>query len=80
MVVCVGINNPENICPKHICSVQQSVVSSFYVSFQKHGGSTIVENTTNGLVRDVKFLKEMAVASGVNILAGTGVYDTKNDR
>ena len=55
-------------------------MSSFYVSFQKNGGKTIVENTTNGLVRDVKFLKEMAVSSGVNILAGTGVYDIKNDR
>lgn len=42
--------------------------------FKKWGGGTIVENTTHGLKRNLKFYRDMAVKSGVNIVAGTGHY------
>lgn len=42
--------------------------------FKKWGGGTIVENTSHGLKRDLKFYREMALRSGVNIVAGTGHY------
>jgi len=42
--------------------------------FKKNGGGTIVENTTNGLQRNVTFMKELAQKTGVNIIAGTGYY------
>lgn len=42
--------------------------------FKKWGGGTIVENTSHGLKRDLKFYREMALKSGVNIVAGTGHY------
>lgn len=40
--------------------------------FKENGGGTIVECTTFG--RDSKFLKELAMKSGVNIVAGAGYY------
>ena len=39
---------------------------------QKYGGGTIVENTTVGIHRDIKFLKDASEKSGVNIVSGTG--------
>lgn len=42
--------------------------------FKKWGGGTIVENTTYGLKRDLKFYQKMARTTGVNIVAGTGHY------
>lgn len=40
--------------------------------FRSFGGGAIVENTTHGLKRDVKFLKEVSQKTGVHIIAGTG--------
>lgn len=42
--------------------------------FKKWGGGTIVENTTYGLKRDLKFYRDIAIKTGVNIVAGTGHY------
>lgn len=38
------------------------------------GNCTIVENTTTGIVRDLKFYREAARQTGVNVIAGTGHY------
>lgn len=38
------------------------------------GNCTIIENTTCGLVRDIKFYRDVAIKSGVNVVAGTGHY------
>lgn len=38
------------------------------------GNCTIVENTTYGIQRDLKFYREAAKQTGVNVIAGTGHY------
>lgn len=38
------------------------------------GNCTIVENTTHGILRNLKFYRECAEKTGVNIIAGTGHY------
>lgn len=38
------------------------------------GNCTIVENTSHGLIRNLKFYREAAQKTGVNIIAGTGHY------
>lgn len=38
------------------------------------GNCTIVENTTTGIRRDLKFYREAARQTGVNVVAGTGHY------
>lgn len=40
--------------------------------FKSFGGGTIVENTTHGIDRSLKFMKDLSERSGVNIIAGTG--------
>lgn len=42
--------------------------------FKGFGGGTIVENTTYGISRDLKFMHDLSNDSGVNIIAGTGHY------
>ena len=45
--------------------------------FKNAGGSTIVENTSFGLSRDVKKMKKVSEETGVNIVCGTGYYVEK---
>lgn len=42
--------------------------------YKEFGGTTIVENTTHGLNRDLKLMCHAAQSTGVNIIAGTGHY------
>ena len=42
--------------------------------FKKSGGSTIVDVSTRGLGRDAAGLKQIAEATGLNIIAGCGYY------
>ncbi|XP_014662580.1 PREDICTED: phosphotriesterase-related protein-like isoform X2 [Priapulus caudatus] len=42
--------------------------------FKSAGGSTIVDNTTHGLGRDVERLQQLSTQTGVNIVAGAGFY------
>lgn len=42
--------------------------------FRKAGGRTIVDLTLPGIGRDVEYLKEVAAATGLQIVAGTGYY------
>ncbi|KAG0720620.1 Phosphotriesterase-related protein [Chionoecetes opilio] len=42
--------------------------------YKKCGGGTIVENTTCGIKRNVKFLREVSLKQGINIVAGAGYY------
>lgn len=42
--------------------------------FKAFGGASIVENTTYGIDRNMKFMVDVARKSGVNIIAGTGHY------
>jgi phosphotriesterase-related protein len=42
--------------------------------FSKSGGRTLVELTTTGLAPDLAVLGRVSVATGINIIAGTGYY------
>ncbi|KAJ7322278.1 hypothetical protein JRQ81_018565 [Phrynocephalus forsythii] len=42
--------------------------------YKAAGGGTIVENTTTGIQRDVKALKQLAKETGVHVIAGAGFY------
>ncbi|XP_049874287.1 phosphotriesterase-related protein [Pectinophora gossypiella] len=42
--------------------------------YKRCGGGTIVENSTEGLKRDVNFYRQVSEATGVHIVAGTGYY------
>lgn len=48
--------------------------------YKKCGGGTIVENTTFGIQRNVKFLHDVSLTSGVNIVAGAGYYLTATQK
>lgn len=52
---------------------QNAVMSDVY-KYRSSGGGTIVENSTYGLERDVRFYKQISSNTGVNIIAGTGFY------
>ena len=41
--------------------------------FHKNGGGCIVENTVTGISRQTAFIKHLAKATQVNIVAGTGI-------
>lgn len=51
----------------------QAVIKDVHL-FKQFGGGTIVENTTHGIKRDLKFLYDVAKTTGVHIVAGTGFY------
>lgn len=40
--------------------------------YKKFGGSSLVENTSHGLQRNLQFMKEVSQKSGVHLIAGTG--------
>ncbi|XP_024247071.1 phosphotriesterase-related protein isoform X3 [Oncorhynchus tshawytscha] len=42
--------------------------------YRKAGGGTIVENTTQGIARDLPCLKQLAKDTGVHIIGGAGYY------
>uniref|UniRef100_A0A1A9WQ53 Phosphotriesterase-related protein n=1 Tax=Glossina brevipalpis TaxID=37001 RepID=A0A1A9WQ53_9MUSC len=42
--------------------------------YKRFGGSSIVENTSHGLNRNLEFMVEASKKTGVNIIAGTGHY------
>ena len=43
--------------------------------YKQFGGGAIVENSSHGLQRNVKFLKEVSQRTGVHVIAGTGRND-----
>lgn len=42
--------------------------------YKKWGGSTIVENTSHGIKRNLEFYKQVSEKTGVHVIAGTGHY------
>lgn len=51
-----------------------SAVRDELLAYRKAGGGTIVENTTTGIDRDVSALRQLAIDTGVHIIAGAGYY------
>lgn len=52
----------------------EKAVSEDVMEFKVSGGSTIVENTTYGISKNLKFMVDIAKKTGVNIISGTGHY------
>lgn len=42
--------------------------------YRSWGGGSIVENSSHGLQRNLPFMREVATATGVHVIAGTGHY------
>ncbi|XP_067120783.1 phosphotriesterase-related protein [Centruroides vittatus] len=55
-------------------AVSRQAVLEEMKSFKLNGGGTVVENTTYGLNRDIEFLKQLSMETGVHVVAGTGYY------
>jgi hypothetical protein len=43
--------------------------------YKQFGGGAIVENSSHGLPRNVRFLREVSQRTGVHVIAGTGRND-----
>lgn len=43
--------------------------------YKQFGGGTVVENSSHGLQRNIKFLKEVSQRTGVHVIAGTGMNE-----
>ncbi|KAK3089946.1 hypothetical protein FSP39_007871 [Pinctada imbricata] len=70
--------NPYGCLPNlRLCDENEAVIEEIKF-FKKHGGGTIVENTTTGIKRDVEFYQRVAKEAGVNVIAGTGYYVEKS--
>lgn len=53
----------------------EKVIEDLHLLKKWSGGKcTIIENTTYGIQRDLKFYREAAKQTGVNVVAGTGHY------
>lgn len=64
-------------CHQHSLALNEEPVEDMIqevAEFKKEGGSTIVDNTVYGMQRNVEVLKKIAMASGLNIIAGSGYY------
>ena len=70
-------HNPYSHLPNMVMSNETEAVIADLNLFKKAGGSTIVENSTFGLSRDVKKMKVISEKTGVNIVCGTGYYVEK---
>ncbi|CAB1317280.1 unnamed protein product, partial [Coregonus sp. 'balchen'] len=53
---------------------ETSAVREELHEYRKEGGGTIVENTTQGIARDLPCLKQLAKDTGVHIIGGAGYY------
>ncbi|XP_028400603.1 phosphotriesterase-related protein-like [Dendronephthya gigantea] len=70
-------HNPYSCKPNVLLSNKTEAVVEDLKLYKKAGGSTIVENTSLGLSRDVMKMKAIAEQTGVNIVCGTGYYVEK---
>ncbi|XP_062839863.1 phosphotriesterase-related protein isoform X3 [Anolis carolinensis] len=63
-------SNKENL----LLYQETDAVREELLHYKAAGGGAIVENTTTGLMRDMKTLKHLAEETGVHIIAGAGFY------
>uniref|UniRef100_A0A8D0CDS2 N-acetyltaurine hydrolase n=1 Tax=Salvator merianae TaxID=96440 RepID=A0A8D0CDS2_SALMN len=66
--------NPYSHKENLLLHQETDAVKEELLQYKAAGGGTIVENTTTGLKRDVKTLKQLAEETGVHIIAGAGFY------
>lgn len=53
----------------------RAIILDELVRYKQIGGGTIVENTVEGISRNLGLMKELSVKSGVKIIAGTGMLE-----
>lgn len=70
-------HNPYSYVPNMLLLKETEAVVEDLKLFKRAGGSTIVENTSLGLSRDVEKMRAIAEQTGVNIVCGTGYYVEK---
>lgn len=70
-------NHPYSHRKNLVLSSTTNAVVEDVALFKKAGGSTIVENSSLGLGRDVQKMKFISEETGVNIICGTGFYVEK---
>ncbi|KAF7245925.1 Phosphotriesterase-related protein [Varanus komodoensis] len=66
--------NPYSHKENLLLCQEVNAVKEELLQYKALGGGTIVENTTTGIQRDVKTLKQLAEETGVHIIAGAGFY------
>ena len=78
----VGINNIDVLRRNPFLVRDNLVLDDFDTAvyemrrFKKAGGNTIVDLTNIGINRDLKKMREVSKQSGVNVIAGCGLYTT----
>lgn len=63
-------SNRENLL---LCQ-ETDAVKEELLHYKAAGGGTIVENTTTGIQRDMKTLKQLSKETGIHVIAGAGFY------
>ncbi|KAL8165126.1 UNVERIFIED_CONTAM: hypothetical protein K2H54_030020 [Gekko kuhli] len=63
-------SNRENLL---LCQ-ETDAVKEELLHYKAAGGGAIVENTTTGIKRDMKTLKQLSEETGIHIIAGAGFY------
>ncbi|KAL5017086.1 hypothetical protein ScPMuIL_006675 [Solemya velum] len=67
-------HNPYSNCANLRLFESEDAVLEEIKFFKSNGGCSIVENTVIGIRRNIKFYKQVAMETGVNIVSGTGFY------
>lgn len=66
--------NPYSCHENLLLQQETDAVRDELLAYRKAGGGAVVENTTTGIGRDLPTLKQLAVDTGVHIVAGAGYY------
>lgn len=66
--------NPYSCHENLLLQQETDAVRDELLVYKQAGGGAIVENTTTGIDRDLPTLKQLALDTGVHIIAGAGYY------
>src|SRR4030095_8284180 len=66
--------------PRHDADDALATVLPHLKKLREHGGRTLVECTPNHIGRDVRLLKRLSEASGLNILTNSGYYGASGNK
>jgi phosphotriesterase-related protein len=69
-----AVRKDPNLSNDNLTMLDGNLALKEVMHFKRAGGGTIVDCTTVGIGRNVRALKDISVASGLNIIAGTGFY------
>lgn len=66
--------NPYSCHQNLLLQQETTAVRDELLAYKKAGGGAIVENTTKGIDRDLPTLRQLAMDTGLHIIAGAGFY------